>query len=337
MADPNGPTTDALIAELEREPYAYDFFAALRLLQRLSPDGPRLGHSWSPRQDPVRLAQSPGLDFAPAALESLRHKDPARPGVLFSRHFGLFGPNGPLPLCLTEYARDRIQHFGDATFVSFCNVFHHRLLSFLFRAWADAQKTVDADRAHDQCWPHYVGALVGLGMESLEGRESVPDRAKLYFAGRLVHHARNAGGLEAIIEDFFAIKAEVHTFVGRWLNLPQESLCKVGRDRASGCLGQTLIVGARVWTTQMHFRIRLGPMRLSDLERLLPNGAAFKRLKDWVRQYVGDLFSWDAQLLLKKDEVPSSQLGRFGRLGWTTWLKTKPFEHDAGDLVLVPT
>jgi predicted component of type VI protein secretion system len=30
------------------------------------------------------------------------------------------------------------------------------------------------------------------------------------------------------------------------------------------------------------------------------------------------------------------QIGRAGRLGWTTWLKTKPFERDADDLILHP-
>jgi type VI secretion system protein ImpH len=40
--------------------------------------------------------------------------------------------------------------------------------------------------------------------------------------------------------------------------------------------------------------------------------------------------------VLVKEEVPSVQLGLAGRLGWTTWLKTKPFQRDAEDLVLNP-
>jgi len=48
----------------------------------------------------------------------------------------------------------------------------------------------------------------------------VPDRAKFYFAGRLVHQTRNAEGLEAIVQDFFGIRTQVLTFFGRWLDLP---------------------------------------------------------------------------------------------------------------------
>lgn len=347
MAGANGPTTDTLTAKLTERPFAFDFYAAARLLQSSFRGQPRIGYSRSPSQDPVRFAQNPALDFAPATLassedplvsrtEEMRRKDPSRPPVLFSRHFGLFGSNGPLPLCLTEYARERMLHHGDVTFAAFCNVFHHRLLSFFFRSWADAQKTVDLDRTEDQHWSHFVGSLIGLGMDSLLERDDdkVPWRAKLYFAGRLVPQARNAEGLEAIIQDFFGVRTEVWSFWGRWLTLPSDSLCKLGDSPATGALGSTAIVGSRIWTCNLHFRVRLGPMKLSAFERLLPIGASFRRLCDWIRQYMGDHFSWDANLVLTKEEVPTIQLGRAGRLGWTTWLKTKPFEHDAADLVL---
>jgi type VI secretion system protein ImpH len=336
MAGPDGQTPDSLIAKLAEKPFAYDFYAAVRLLQASFSKQPRIGHSWSPAQDPVRFAQSPALGFAPSTLEALQRKDPSRPPAIYSRHFGLFGPNGPLPLCLTEYAHERILHHGDATFAAFCNIFHHRLLSFFFRAWADAHKTVDFDRPDDQHWSQFVGSLVGLGMDSLVGRDSVPDRAKLYFAGRLVQQNRNAEGLAAIVRDFFAVRTEVWSFVGRWLKLPPGSACKLGDSPETGTLSATVILGSRVWTCQLHFRLRLGPMNLSEYERMLPLGRSFRRLCDWVRQYAGDHYEWDVQLVLAKAEVPVIQIGRAGRLGWTTWLKTKPFDHDADDLVLQP-
>ena len=334
MANSNGHAADSLIEKLAQEPFGCDFYALVRLLQSRFGEQPRIGHSLSPAQDPVRFAQSLAMDFAPATVESIQRKDSSRPAVICFRHFGLFGPNGPMPLCLTEYARDRILHHGDATFAAFCNVFHHRLLSFFFRAWADAQKTVDFDRPANQCWFQFVSSLIGLGMGSLERRDHVPDRAKLFFAGRLVQQNRNAEGLEAIIQDFFGIHAEIRAFVGQWLMLPPGSTCKLGESRENGAVGTTVIVGSRIWTCQLHFRIRVGPMKLAEMERLLPTGGSFSRLCDWVRQYTGDEFTWDVQFVLVKEEVPSVQLGQAGRLGWTTWLKTKPFQKDAEDLVL---
>ena len=343
MAGPNRQTTDALIASLTEKPYEYNFYSAVRLLQCCFENQPRIGYSSSPAQDPVRFAQSPALDFAPSTLEAFKRKDPARPPVIYSRHFGLFGPNGPLPLSLTEYARDRILHEGDPTFTAFCNIFHHRLLSFFFRAWADAQKATDFDRRDEEHWSHFVGALIGMGMDSLLDCDSVPNRAKLYFAGRLVQQNRNADGLAAIVGDFFGIPSEVQSFVGRWLDLSADRegkrrgyTCKLGESADTGTLGSSLIMGSRFWNCQLHFRLRMGPMKLGQMERLLPTGASFKRLCDWIRQYIGEELTWDVQFVLLKEEVPKIQLGAAGRLGWTSCLKTRPFESDAENLVLSP-
>jgi type VI secretion system protein ImpH len=343
MAGPDRQTADALIAALADKPYEYNFYSAVRLLQCCFPDQPRIGYSTSPTQDPVRFAQSPALDFAPATLEAFKQKDPSRPPVMYSRHFGLFGPNGPMPLCLSEYVRERILHHGDATFAAFCNVFHHRLTSFFFRAWADAQKATDFDRSQEEHWSHFVGALIGLGMDSLLDCDSVPNRAKLYFSGRLVQQNRNADGLAAIVGDFFGVPTEVQSFMGRWLDLTGDRggkrrgyTCKLGESASTGTLGSSLIIGSRFWTCHLHFRLRMGPMNLADLERLLPGGSSFKRLCDWIRQYVGEELTWDAQIVLRKEEVPKIQLGKAGLLGWTSWLKTKPFERDPADLVLTP-
>ena len=80
----------------------------------------------------------------------------------------------------------------------------------------------------------------------------------------------------------------------------------------------------------------MGPTNLKDYERMLPGGESFERLKAWVRNYVGDELSWEVQLVLKAEEVPAVRLGEAGRLGWTTWLQSRPFDKDTKDLVLGP-
>ena len=83
--------------------------------------------------------------FAPAALAAVEQA-PDRPPRLLVRFFGLFGPDGPLPLHLTEYARDRMRNWRDATFQRFADVFHHRALSLFWRAYADSRPTISFDR-----------------------------------------------------------------------------------------------------------------------------------------------------------------------------------------------
>ena len=336
MAGTSGQTPDSLIEQLEKSPYDFDFFQAVRLLQSRFHDLPRVGYSQTPAQDPVRFAQSPALAFPPSTLEKVQPTTPAGVPKMFVNFFGLMGPNGPMPIHITEYARERELHHGDRTIASFINVFNHRLLSFFFRAWASSQKAVDLDRPQDQSYPVYVGSLFGMGLESLQQRDAVPDWAKLYFAGRLSCQTRNAEGLEAILQEYFEIKTEIQTFHGRWMNLPADSLCQLGGSTETGSLGLTSIVGSQIWECQLSFRIKLGPMPLKDYERMLPGGEAFGRLQYWVLNYCGQHYFWDVQLVLRADEAPDIALGKSGRLGWTTWMKTKPLPHDADDLVLHP-
>ena len=55
--------------------------------------------------------------------------------------------------------------------------------------------------------------------------------------------------------------------MGRWLKLPPGSACKLGDSPNTGTLGATVILGSCVWTCQLHFRLRMGPMKLVEFER----------------------------------------------------------------------
>ena len=75
-------------------------------------------------------------------------------------------------------------------------------------------------------------------------------------------------------------------------------------------------------------------MSLADYQRLLPGGDSLVRLIAVVRNYVGDAMLWDLNLVLKQEEVPAIRLGESGRLGWTTWLTSRPLARDGDDLFL---
>ena len=334
MATPRREKTTDIIQGLHEKPFGFDFFRAVRLLESQFRKWPRLGKSLTPRHDPLRFKQKPSLAFAPSTVQQFELGEDGQAAKLFVNFVGLFGPNGPLPLHVTEYAHDRQRNSHDSSLVAFCDIFHHRMLSLFYRAWAVNQKVADLDRPEEARFALYIGSLFGVGLSSLQNRDAVSDWAKLYYAGRLVGQTRNADGLQAIIEDYFAIKTRVETFSGQWMTLPENSICRLGATPETGSLGVTAIVGARVWDCQLKFRIRLGPMTLADLYRLLPTGTSFSRLRTWVLNYLNEEFYWDAQLVLRREEVPETQLGHSGMLGWTSWIRSKPFEHDAEDLII---
>ncbi len=323
-----------LTAALRRRPYKFGFFQLLRRLENAYRDQPRFGESVRPADDPIRLGQEVSMRFAPATLAAYRPGKDGRPDRLSGYFLGLFGPNGPLPLHMTEYARDRVRNFGDSTLIGFADIFHHRMLCLFYRAWACAQPTVDFDRPESDRFSSYVASLFGLGMPSLRDRDAMRDLAKLHFCGRLALQTRNAEGLKAILEGFFDMPVAIEQFVGEWLRLPESQLCRLGTARAAGTLGANATVGGRVWSCQYKYTIVFGPMNFADYQRLLPGGSSLRRLTAIVRNYCGDELNWDVNLILKREDVPPLKLGEVGQLGWTAWLTPRRSDEDAGDLYL---
>ena len=205
---------------LERKPYQYDFFQTLRRIECLFPDKPRLGRALRPVDEPLRLGQDVSMTFAPASIAAFKHGRGGRPPRLLQSFFGLLGPNGPLPLHLTEYTRERLMHHGDATLAHFFDLFHHRLLELFYRAWAQAQPTVSLDRPAEDRFSVLVGALIGIGTPRLRGRDAVGDFAKLFHAGLLARQVRNADGLQAMLGSYFQLAVRVEQFAACWMTLP---------------------------------------------------------------------------------------------------------------------
>ncbi len=344
MAGEDRTATTALdwYRELEAEPWKYGFYEALRRIEALHPDKPRLGRTVRPDDDPVRLAQEPSLAFAPSTLRKLEWTQGGSVPRLYSLFFGVFGPNGPLPHHLTEFARQRWRSESDPTFARFADLFHHRMMSLFYRAWADGTPAVSYDRPSEDRFLRYAGALCGYGLDSQRGRDRVTDSFKLHFAGRFGLHTKNADGLEGMLRGFFKVPVRILEMVGEWIHLPNDALWRLGQpghpdpNQAIGQLGVSTTVGGRVWQCQQKFRVVIGPMPYAIYQRFVPGGEALDRLTDLIRNYVGDELLWDVNLILDKDEVPPLKLGEEGRLGWTSWVASQPLADDDDSACFTP-
>lgn len=355
-----------MIEDLTKRVEAYDFYQALRLLQAHWRDDPPIGTAKSPDKESIRFGQRPSLAFPPSTLDAWQAAEPSHCPKLLVHFFGLFGPNGPLPFHLTDYASRRqrgqrdpssdsvtaIGRFAaksgeldlpsgrkDLTVSAFCDVFHHRLISLFFRAWAVHQQVVDFELGQNQRYPFYIGSTFGLASECDEHGhfapfpDALPPESRLYFAARLSSPSRNREGLEAILQEYFEVPTEVEAFVGRWFPVPEVNRLRLGESADTGTLGQTAFLGESTWQTQLTYRIRLGPLGAADFARMLPGGGSIVRLRSWVTHYLGEQFFGELQLIVKAKEVPSTRLGVAGRLGWDTWLKSLPFEKDPEDVI----
>ena len=298
-----GRETDALafFAALAEAPYRYDFYQTLRRLECLYADKPRWGEALRPVDEPVRLGRIrtcrsrrrrwPSFESAPAGV---------RRGCR-CRLFGLLGPNGPLPLHLTEYARERLRHAGDPTLSRFLDIFHHRFLALFYRAWAQAQPHVNRDRPERRSLRglrrrvrRHRAAGVARPRRGAGPREAV-SRRRADPAGA---QRRRAGARSS--QHFFRVPVRIEEFVGHWMRLGAARAHATWRARAR-TLGAGAVLGGRVWDRQHKFRIRLGPLTLAQYESFLPGGApAAASWSTGSGLYLCFELDWDVRLLLKQ-------------------------------------
>lgn len=323
-----------VLAEVEQAPWKQDFFQLLRELECAHPDRPRIGTALRPQDEPFRLGQNPSLEFAPAVFSALQ-RDGANGGPrLIQQFFGLLGPNGPLPLHLTEFARERLLHHRDPSLVRFLDVLHHRPLTLFYRAWSTSQPAASFDRPGSDRFSEYVAALVGMGTPALRRRDAAGDHARLHFAGWVSRPVRTAEGLRSVLAGYFKLPVRIVEFAGHWMRLPADDLTRIGTATAGCVLGQGAVLGERVWDRQHRVQICFGPLDRDQYESLLPGGAALRRLVAMTRHLLGFEIDWDLRLTLKREEVPTARLGRYSRLGWTSWSATSRRAQDAEDLTL---
>ncbi len=335
MADSTRNSASALERgrELEEHPKKFGLYTALRTLECANPNSPRVGEATHANQESFRVAQPASMNFPATSLVDA-DRTPEGHLRIWQNVFGLFGPNGPLPLHLTETAWQRAHNFGDPTITAFLNIFHHRMLSLFYRVRANAEPTLHFDRPDNDRFQDYVGSLLGLGTVAFRDRDAMPDMAKLHFAGRLSSQTRNAEGLEAILASYLNLPIRIEQFVGQWVALPEHSRNRLGARPKTTMLGVSTTIGSHVWDCQQKFRIVVGPVKYDDYKRLLPGGKSLQRLGAVVRNYVGHSLQWEVQVCLQKNAVPSLQLGLTGNLGWQDWLTSETPAKDRTDLVL---
>ncbi|MEM9066132.1 MAG: type VI secretion system baseplate subunit TssG [Planctomycetota bacterium] len=291
---------------------------------------PGIARTTKPAEDPARFGQRVEMAFATGSVRSVdTNRHPPRVEVSF---LGLLGPNGPLPLHLTEYALDRARDAGDRSLASFLDLFNNRVIGMFYRAWAAGQPAAAADHGPDDTFTDAVANLVGLGLDSLHNRTVLGDHDKLAYAAHLAQISRPAEGLRVAIESRLGLPVELEQCVTDWVPLPDDQLTRLGCPGAT--LGGGAAMGRRVPDAGGRFRLRVGPVPYARLAEMLPGGLAAAEIADWVSEYTRRQLAWDIQILVKGDEIPPTQLGAGGRLGWTTWLRCEPMHGVVDSLVL---
>jgi type VI secretion system ImpH/TssG family protein len=223
---------------------------------------------------------------------------------------------GPLPLHLTEFASYERRYSRQRPFNGFLDMLAGRMLQFFYRAWADSQPAVQAERPADDQFAHYLAALSGAE-EGAGGRSAFPGRARLHYAG-IFASKRSPEALQDALSSLLRTPVRLLEYQPRWRDVEDGDRSRLGKGFVS--LGRDGVLGGKVYGVADAFRIVIKARSLNDFEDFLPSGRRFKVAAEALDAFAPSHLEWDIALELPSSETRPLKLDGRGRLGWTAWL-----------------
>lgn len=296
---------------MSEETESYGFLALMRHLERKSGDKPRIGRSLRTRDEPVRLGQDPFLTFPDADLSEVTlegNKPRVRP-----RFLGFYGPQGALPLNLTE---EILQWFekGDTAFVDFTDIFATRFIQLFYRSWSDARAITQYDHPDDDRFQKYLLSFAGLGSPAFRRQSDISDTLRLRTVALFISRVRSPIRLRQMLRLHIGADIEIEEMVPAWMEFEPDSLSRLGTQGST--LGQNMHLGSRIQSIGEKICIHVRTATLDAYRRFLPGGPDYEQLHMIVLSYLGLVFEVDVKLWLPQSEVEATQLGSAGQVGW---------------------
>ncbi len=260
---------------------------------------------------------------------------------------GLLGISGTLPLFYTEMLAQREHHHKDHSARAFMDIFGGRSVSLFYQAWRKHRMPVQFEADRRNRFMPMVLALAGLGQGELRNRLGgaqgvVADEALAFHAGALQQRTLSVKQLQQVLQRYLGVSVRIEPFIGRWYQLPEEARGHLGRLPAGrapmqGVLGRSALLGDRVWQRDLRARVVLGPLTHARFQRFLPGGKGALALQELLTLMGGVGLEYEINLQLQQQDIQGCELGsqrapnQF-RLGWDTFLQTRPATADRADV-----
>ena len=348
MAAENRRKDTALDLRLRQEPWRFEFFQAVRLLELIGRERKPVGRDYPAAQEAVRFRALLSRSFPAASIARIDagsdDGETAAAPAMEVAFMGLTGPAGVLPDAYIDLLLQRLREH-DYALRDFLDLFNHRTISLFYRAWEKYHFPVTLERARrrggdSDFFSWCLRCLVGVGTGKQSERLPFADDVLLRYAGQFAHFPRAAVVLESLLKDYLRVQVTIEQLVGRWLPLEVEERTRLPSpeypDGRFNQLGGDLVIGTRVWDVQSSFRIRLGPLSYRQFDQLLPGGKQLKRLRAFAGMYAGPELDFEVRLILRAADVPMGRLGgrdeSAPRLGWNTWLCSEASPSDRADV-----
>jgi type VI secretion system protein ImpH len=313
----------ALTQLLAKEGKTFSFFQAVQLLHRLAPNAVPVGEVGPARSESIRFVHDTSLIFHPSDIMDIRMRV-IRDGVPYvevtSAFLGLLGSTSPLATFFTE---DVLFSDEDLALRRFYDIFHHRLVSLLYRAWKKYRFWAGSRIDGLDPFTRRAVSFVGVDFRAMP-KEGLPAQHLLAMAPLLAARSRSGRSLRMILERVMPdTNIEITNFISRRVLLSDDQLAKLGQQNAT--LGESLTIGRAVTDRSGRFRVGIGPVGEEMFEALMPGGAAFATLRQIIDQFSRGILEPEVEVKLDESKTIRFQLGaKLGAsLGVTTVLPTQ--------------
>jgi type VI secretion system protein ImpH len=153
---------------LRSNPQAFEFFQAVRLLERLRSDRAAVGGFEDPGHEVARFGVTSSLAFPAGEIQELELEN-GRAGTDTRQLHGAHRASRRAAASLFA-ARARSASRARFRVSGFLDLFHHRFISLFYKAWRKYRfAAAHEDGAPDQLREHLLD-LIGLGLDEYRGK-----------------------------------------------------------------------------------------------------------------------------------------------------------------------
>jgi type VI secretion system protein ImpH len=323
---------DPLLAVARRT----NFFPLVSMIERVTSEAVRIGGEGPPNKEAIRFRHDSNLTFSAGDVSSavVRHipmdadnpHGALRPVVeIVTTFLGLTGSSSPMPLYLAEEVNHEDEKSARRDFL---DIFHHRLVSILYRAVMRYSLAREHRVNEPDPWLARALSLAGMDPDTFVAPSAIP-LAKLLRLGPLVgRRARGAravsSALNILVEDYLPARAAVRVeeFAGDWVPIHNDQQCSLGVR--NNILGRHAMLGGKVFDKSNRFQVVIGPLDTRGRTNFSVGGKGLRVLREGLRLLVRESLDYDVELHIEEGATKPYRLSTRdpSRLGSDTRLGT---------------
>jgi type VI secretion system protein ImpH len=293
-----------------------NFFRFCELIELAAPDAAPIGTTDSPSTEPVRFRARARLGFPGREIDRVEYdsENDATPPSVRTTFLGFYGVDARMPsYFVDEVAQNRD---GAEPLAAFLDVFHHRIVTQLYRVWRKYRYPVGYRLGGRDLVSRYLLSFAGLGTgakQNPSARSEVDARTLMSMLGVVAQRTRTAEGLAGVLQHAMPdASVTVEEFYPVWREV---------NDFEPAALGEQCLLGRGFHDRSNAVRVIITPTTREGVLDLTPGHAAHREIMALLKFYLGYESEAHLEMHVRRELMPEPVLTpRQTSLGLTSQL-----------------